>query len=144
MSSDPRVDTVESLFKAWSSGNVDAPERFFHPDAVLYDIVGGSHTGWPAIRTFFDRGLKQWPDLVLLPDGYWTNAEGVAVRWVMSATVPDASIFGAQAVGRKWTSEGMSYIDFEHGRIRREVDYHDSAAASRSLGITMKRNRTEG
>lgn len=141
---DPRVDTVEALFKAWSSGDVDAPERFFHPDAVLYDIVGGSCRGWPAIRTFFDHGLKQWPDLVLLPDGYWTNDEGVAVRWVMSATVSNESSFGPQAVGRKWTSEGMSYIDFQDGRIRREVDYHDSAAATRSLGITMKRNRSEG
>lgn len=142
MSRDPRIDTVEALFQAWSSGDVDAPETFFHPDAVLYDIVGGSHSGWPAIRTFFDHGLKRWPDLVLLPDGYWTNDDGVAARWVMSATVPDASIFGPEAVGKKWISEGMSYIDFEGGRIRREVDYHDSAAATRSLGISIKRYKS--
>jgi ketosteroid isomerase-like protein len=139
MTRDPRIDIVEQLFAAWSSGDVDAPQHFFHEDATLYDIVGGSYTGWPAIRAFFDQGLKKWNDLVLLPDGYWTNDNGVAVRWVMSATVTDPSMFGSEHVGSKWSSEGLSYIDFRDGKITKEVDYHDRAAAARSLGIEVKR-----
>ena len=135
MTRDPRIDTVEALFAAWSSGDVDAPEHFFAEGATLVDIVGGTFTGWPAIRKFFGHGLRIWPDLVLAPDAYWTNDEGVAVRWVMTATVSDPAIFGAEHVGKQWRSDGLSYIDFSGGKITREVDYHDGGAAARSLGI---------
>jgi ketosteroid isomerase-like protein len=139
MHDDPRVEMVEQLFAAWSSGDPDAPERFFHPDGVLRDIVGGEHAGWAAIRAFFGNGLQRWPDLVLAPAEFWTNERGVSVRWTMSATVTDARPFGTEHVGRSWTSEGMSWIVVEDGKVRLEVDYHDSAASAKSLGISRGR-----
>lgn len=139
MTRDPRIDLAEKLFGAWSDGDADAPAPFFHPDGVLYDIIGGRYEGWPAIREYFARGLVKWPDLVLKPDGFWTNDEGVAVRWLMSATVTSPSTFGEQYVGRVWKSEGMTFLDIEDGKVRLEVDYHDRAASARSLGIEVKR-----
>jgi ketosteroid isomerase-like protein len=139
MHSDPRVAMVEQLFAAWSSGDADAPAAFFHPDGVLRDIVGGEHVGWPAIRAFFGNGVRRWPDLVLAPAEYWTNEHGVSLRWTMTATVTDPRPFGAEFVGRTWSSEGMSWIVIENGKIRLEVDYHDSAAAANSLGIVRPR-----
>ena len=53
----------------------------------------------------------------------------------MSATVTNLRYFGEAFVGRKWTSEGMSWLVIDAGKIRLEVDYHDSAAALRSLGL---------
>ncbi len=131
---DPRIDLAENLFKAWSSGDAGAPEPYLHPDCVLYDIVGGEHQGWPAIREFFSTGLKTWTDLVLLPEEYWTNEKGVALTWVMSATVQNDA-FGPDAKGKKWRSEGMSFLEIEDGVVTREVDYHDSGAVPRSLGL---------
>ena len=64
--SDARIQLATDLFAAWSSGNPDAPEPYLHPDAVLYDIVGGEHQGWPAIRAFFAQGIVVWPDLALI------------------------------------------------------------------------------
>lgn len=139
MTTDPRIDLAEALFRAWSSGDPDAPEAFFHPDGVLADIVGGEHEGWPAIRQFFARGLRRWPDLTLVPDEYWTNEQGVALRWVMSATVTDPVPFGEEHVGKRWRSDGMTWLEIEDGKVRREVDYHDSGAPARSLGITRGR-----
>jgi hypothetical protein len=136
---DPRLTLAADLFAAWSSGDPDAPARFFHPDGVLSDIVGGEHRGWPAIRAFFARGIERWPDLALVPDEYWTNDRGVALRWVMSATVTDPGLFGPEVVGRRWTSDGMSWLVVEDGLVRLEVDYHDSAAAPKSLGLTKGR-----
>jgi hypothetical protein len=106
-----------------------------HEDATLYDIPGGEYKGWPAIREFFSRGLEKWPDLELIPEEFWTNEHGIALSWVMSATVPDDRL-GESARGRRWRSEGMTHLVFEDGKIRREVDYHDSGAAPRSLGLT--------
>ena len=139
MHTDPRVDMVEQLFAAWSSGDPDAPAAFFHADGVLRDIVGGEHIGWPAIRAFFGAGLLHWPDLVLAPAEFWTNERGVSVRWTMSATVNDARPFGPEHVGRSWSSEGMSWIVVEDGKVRLEVDYHDSAASAKSLGVVRGR-----
>lgn len=131
-----RVELARTLFAAWSSGEPDAPGPFLAPDAVLYDIVGGEHVGWPAIRAFFAAGVSAWPDLVLAPDEFWTNERGVALRWVMTATVPDAR-FGAEHAGKAWRSEGMSWLVFDDDdRVVREVDYHDAGAIPASLGIS--------
>lgn len=132
---DPRIDLARDLFAAWSSGDADAPEPFLHPDAVLYDIVGGEHQGWPAIRQFFARGVTSWPDLVLAPEQYWTSDDGVALSWVMTATVTEAmgSRMGEANVGKQWRSEGMTWLRIVDGKVAREVDYHDSGAVARSL-----------
>ncbi len=135
MITDPRIRLANELFEAWSSGDADAPQRFFHPDGVLADIVGGEHHGWPAIRAFFSGGIAKWPDLVLVPEDHWTNDGGVALSWTMSATVPEGSSLGAGAVGCRWRSPGMTWLSIVDGRVRREVDYHDSGAVRSSLGL---------
>ncbi len=134
---DPRIGVARDLFAAWSSGDADAPAKYMHDDAVLYDIVGGEYQGWPAIRAFFAQGLEKWPDLLLAPDEYWTNDSGVALRWVMTATVTDDT-FGVEAKGKQWRSEGMSYLIFDGDKVAREIDYHDGGAVPRSLGLPAK------
>ncbi len=129
---DPRIDLTEKLFEAWSSGDADTPKPYLSPDCVLYDIVGGEHVGWDAIRGFFAQGLTIWTDLVLLPEQYWTSGKGVACNWVMSATVQD-EMFGPKNKGKKWRSEGMSFLEFNDGVVTREVDYHDRGAVAESL-----------
>ena len=133
MAEDPRITLVRDIFAAWSSGDADAPECFFRPDAVLEDIEGGRHEGWPTIRAFFARGLERYPDLVLLPERFWINDTGVALTWTMSATVTDAR-FGPENIGRRWSSPGMSFIEFDGSRVRLEVDYHTRSQVLRSLG----------
>lgn len=134
---DLRIDLAEKLFAAWSSGDADAPQPYLSPDCILYDIVGGEHRGWDSIRRFFAEGLSLWPDLELLPNRYWLSDKGVAVTWVMSATVR-GDTFGPEAQGRKWRSEGMSFLDIENGVVVREADYHDSGAIAKSLGIARQ------
>ena len=130
---DPRITLAENLFTAWSSGDADAPAPYFHADGVLRDIVGGEYSGWPAIRAFFAAGLTKWNDLTLVPDEYWVNDRGVALRWVMSAGITSAESFGPDLVGQRWTSEGMTWLVIEDGLVRLEVDYHDSGARKKSL-----------
>jgi ketosteroid isomerase-like protein len=132
MAEDPRIGTVRKIFLAWSSGDADAPEQYFHPDAVLDDIEGGAHHGWPDIRAFFAQGLKHWPDLDLTPERFWTNDQGVALTWLMSATINDDR-FGAANKGKKWRSPGMSFLEFDGDRVRLEVDYHTRSQVAKSL-----------
>jgi len=45
-----RIEVATALFSAWSGGDLDGPRRYFAEDGVLFDIIGGEHRGWPAIR----------------------------------------------------------------------------------------------
>ena len=135
MAGQAEIEIAKKLFAAWSSGNVDDAAEFLTEDAVLHDIVEGSDkVGWPAIREFFSFALKVSPDLVLEPNAFWVNDEGIAVRWHMSATVTN-DMFGPEAKGKKWHSDGMSTLEFRDGKVCREVDYHHGGAIARSLGI---------
>jgi hypothetical protein len=130
-----RIEIAKQLFAGWSSGNVDAPEPFMTPDAVLNDVASGRFEGWPAIRAFFGQGLAKWDDLELLPDEFWVNEDGLALHYVMSATVKDPGRFGPEYVGRKWSVEVMSLLRFDGDRICYEADFHAPGARNRSLGI---------
>lgn len=132
---DRRIAIASNVFAAWSSGDPDAPEPLFTPDAVLSDVASGRFEGWPAIRAFFAKGLSVWDGLVLAPDEFWTNDDGVAVHYLMSATVTDPAMYGAELVGRRWEVEVMSYLRFDGERVCYEVDVHDRGARARSLGL---------
>jgi len=131
---DARIQLAIDLFKAWSSGDADAPERYLTADCVLEDIVGGTHTGWSDIRAFFVDGLVRWPDLKLVPEKFWTSDDGVALTWEMSATQRNDD-FGHAAVGKVWRSPGMSYLVIRDGKVAHEVDYHDRVNVPLSMGV---------
>ncbi|MBW2421679.1 MAG: nuclear transport factor 2 family protein [Deltaproteobacteria bacterium] len=134
MAGDAEIEVAKKLFVAWSSGDVDAPAEFLTEDAVLYDIVEGHpKEGWPAIREFYAVTLKIAPGVVLAPQEFWVNEQGVAVRWHMSAVASD--LFGPEAKGKTWHSEGMSTLEFRDGKVCREVDYHHGGNVLRSLGL---------
>jgi hypothetical protein len=135
MTEDPRVEHARALFAAWSSGDLDAPARYLTDDAVLYDVIGGEYAGWPAIRAYFSRGLRKYPDLKLEPTGeFWSRPDGLALTWVMSATLTDDSI-GPHAVGLVWRAEGMTYLVFRGHQLCRESHYHDGGSRRPTLGL---------
>ena len=128
-----RIEVAAALFGAWSGTDLDGPRRYFADNGVLYDIIGGEHRGWPAIRAYFERGRKRYPDLVLEPTGnFWARPDGLAMLWTMSATQATGD-FGPELVGQRWTVEGMSYLIFDGLTVVREADYHDAGSRERSL-----------
>ena len=131
-----RIETARALFAGWSSGNPDAPQDHLTSDAVLFDVASGRFEGWPAIRGFFARALARWDDLQLVPDEFWVNDSGLALHYVMSATVTDPSTYGVELVGKKWAVEVMSFLRFDRDRVCYEADFHDKGSRARSLGLS--------
>ena len=131
-----RIKAAEGGFAAWSSGNADAPEKYFNPAASLYDVVAGEKLeGWQAIRSFFSSNLIAGSNLTLVPERYWVSDEGVALSWIMSFTVMDDT-FGAENKGKRTRVMGMSSLEFDdQDLITSEVDYWSQADIPRSLGI---------
>jgi ketosteroid isomerase-like protein len=132
---DARIEIARKLFAGWSSGDANAPQPYMTPDAVLHDVASGTFTGWPAIRDFFATALAKWDDLQLVPDQFWWNDDGLALHYVMSATVKDPSLYGAEHVGKQWSVEVMSFLRFDGDRVCYEADFHDKASRNKSLGI---------
>ena len=131
------IANAYALFAAWSSGDPDAPRALLRDDAVLDDVIGGVYHGWPAIRAYFQHGLERYPDLTLVPTGdFWHRDDGVALTWVMSASVRDDS-FGPDAKGMRWQANGMSYLIFDDDLLAREVDYHDAGSRARSIEAAL-------
>ena len=132
-----RIKVAEGVFAAWSSGNADAPEKYFHPEGSLYDVVAGKKLeGWPAIRAFFAAEADPARNLTLIPERYWVSDEGVALSWVMSFTVLDDS-FGAEHKGKRTRIMGMSNLTFnDNDLITSEVDYWSMTDIPRSLELT--------
>ena len=113
------------------------------PDAVLYDIVGGEHQGWPAIREFFAKGIER----VARPRAHPRRVLGERQRR-RPALGDDGH--GARRVawaprrkGKQWRSEGMTWLVFDGDTVVREVDYHDSGAVPKSLGLTAQATGVE-
>ncbi|SRR6266498_3970367 len=139
-----REATVTALFRAWSSGDLDAPREFLAADPVLEDSVGGRYEGWEAIRAYFGHGLQRHPDLALVPTGeFWHRADGLALTWTMSATQIDPSL-GEEYIGRRWQVDGMSFIVFDGDLVSREVDYHDGGARLRYLQAQQAQQSQQG
>jgi ketosteroid isomerase-like protein len=132
---DDRIHIATALFAAWSSGDPDAPERWFAPDGVLDDVASGRFEGWPAIRTFFAGGLTRTANLVLAPTEFWHNDGGLALTYDMSGDVVRPESFGPEHVGRRWTVRCMSFLRFDGDRVCYEADFHDKGARAKSLGI---------
>lgn len=132
-----RIKLAEGVFEAWSSGDADAPAKYFHPEGTLYDVVAAENfEGWPAIRAFFAQGLVPGRNLTLIPDRYWISEDGVALTWIMSSTVLDDT-FGEENKGKRTRVMGMTCLDFDdNDLIIREVDYWTRDDVARSLGIT--------
>ncbi|HTH04242.1 MAG TPA: nuclear transport factor 2 family protein [Ilumatobacteraceae bacterium] len=130
-----QIEIAHGLYAAWSSGDADAPERFFTPDGVLDDVASGKFEGWPAIRAFFARGLSRTANLRLELDEWWVNDSGLAVHYDMSGDVVLPETFGPEYVGRRWSVPCMSYLRFDGDRVCYEADYHDKGARAKSLGI---------
>jgi ketosteroid isomerase-like protein len=130
-----RCDIARSVFAAWSSGNADAPQHLFTPDAVLFDVASGRFEGWPAIRAFFAGGLSRTGNLALVPDEFWENEKGLAVHYTMSGDVVLPTTFGPEHVGRRWSVEVMSYLRFDGDRVCFEADFHDKGSRAKSLDL---------
>jgi hypothetical protein len=104
---------------------------------VLDDVIGGAYRGWADIRAYFQQGLDRYPDLTLVPTGeFWHRADGVALTWVMSASVTDDAL-GPVARSLRWTAPGMSFLVFAGDRVAREVDYHDHGSRQRSITAAL-------
>lgn len=141
-----KVALARNLFEAWSfRARPDDVDQFAHPDIVLWDAHVGELRGLSAIKPRVAAALVIWPDMDYEIGKVWVNDQGAAISWVMTGTVtPElADKYGADKVGARWRSPGISALRMRDGMVVHEYDYYDPAGLRRSLGL-HKARRGEG
>ncbi len=142
MTADAKAALARALFEAWSyRAKPDDVDPLVHPDIVLFDTHIGELRGLAAIKPRVAAALQMWPDIDYEIGNVWVNDQGAAISWVMTATVTPALAgkYGADKVGQRWRSPGISALRMRHGKVVHEYDYYDPAGLRRSLGLHQSR-----
>ncbi|MGO8984694.1 MAG: ester cyclase [Terriglobales bacterium] len=121
----------EKWIAAWNSHNPDKMLLLFTDDVFYEDVAfGESSHGIAEVRKFAASEFEGVPDLQLkllranIHDGHGT------IEWTFSGT--DKGVFNT---GKKFSVRGVSVIDVRDGKIFRNLDFYDSAAIMRQVGL---------
>ncbi|MFZ0481156.1 MAG: nuclear transport factor 2 family protein [Terriglobales bacterium] len=116
---------------AWNSHDPDKMLPLFSDDILYEDVAYGeiSH-GQAEVRKFAADEFEAVPDLELkLLRASFSNNHAT-IEWSFSGT--DKGIY---KTGKKFTVRGVSVIDLRGGKIVRNLDFYDSAAIMRQVGV---------
>jgi ketosteroid isomerase-like protein len=123
---------VRRAYAKLSRGEYEDVVARFAPDAVFCmagdHALGGENRGRDAIRDWFARAWRLFPDLRLEPDtitvsgGPWNTVVGT--RFFVSATLPDGSVY---------RNEGMQFLRLRWARAVEDRLYEDTQVLAAAL-----------
>ena len=122
---------AEKFIAAWNSHSPEKMLPLFTDDIFYEDVAFGevSH-GMAELRKFFVDEFEGVPDLQLkLEHAYIQGGHGT-IEWTFSGTDK-----GVYKTGKKFSVRGVSVIEVRGGKISRSLDYYDSAALMRQVGL---------
>ena len=122
---------AEKWIAAWNSHSPDKMTTLFTDDILYEDVAFGEvSNGVAEVRKFATSEFEAIPDLELkllranVHDGHGT------IEWTFNGT--DKGVFNT---GKKFSVRGVSVIDVRDGKISRNLDFYDSAAIMRQVGV---------
>ncbi len=124
-----------SLAKEWIAGwNSHDPDKLlplFTADIFYEDVAfGQANHGTAELRKFIASEIEAVPDLeIKLLRASVHNGHGT-IEWAFSGTDK-----GVYKTGKKFSVRGVSVIDLHGGKISRNLDFYDSGAIMREVGI---------
>jgi steroid delta-isomerase-like uncharacterized protein len=130
------VKMLQDWNEAWNAHEVEKVLSYFTDDIVFKDL-GGERVmrGKAQMRTWINETLSAFPDFrtdvkSLFVSGKWAGSE-----WVASGTLK-GRLHHLKPTGRSYSVRGASIIELSNGKIKRNVDYYDSATMIRQLFLT--------
>ncbi len=124
---------------AWSSIDNKDPERvlaLFADGCVFEDVTFGVVArGKEELRSFVNRAFAAVPDFKYGLTSRFAASQWATIEWVMSGT-HKGDFPGMPATGKRFSSvRGVSILELEAGKIRRESDYWDAATFMKQVGL---------
>ncbi len=113
--------------EAWSAHDVERIASYFTEDAIYEDVtLGEVHRGRPAIKAFAQGTFDLLPEFAIEQRSLLGGERWAAVEWVMTGT--------DRATGKRFSVRGVSVMELEGGKIRRNSDYWNMADLLRQTG----------
>jgi len=131
-----RVERILSDWAtAWSSRDPDKVLSLFSDDCVYEDVTFAAiNRGKKELRAFAEGVCAGIPDFTIeLTAGFVAGTWGV-MEWVMSGT-HKGDFPGMPATGKRFSTRGVTILELEAGKIRRNSDYWDAATVMRQVGL---------
>ncbi len=116
---------------AWNSHDVERVIPIFTEDVLYEDVAFGQvNHGSLELRKFAVFFFDAVPDLKLdLMNSTIDHGHGT-IEWRLSGTDK-----GVYKTGKKFSVRGTSVIDVRGGKVSRNVDYYDTGAVMRQVGV---------
>ena len=122
--------------EAWNAHDVEKILSDFTDDIVFEDLGGARvMSGKAQMRTWITETLSAFPDFrtdvkSLFVSGRWAGSE-----WVATGTLK-GRLHHLKPTGKSYSVRGASITELRDGKIKRNVDYYDSAIMIRQLFLT--------
>lgn len=122
---------AEKWIAAWNSHDPEKMVPVFTADVFYEDVAFGevSH-GRVEFRKFATDEFAAVPDLEVKLVRASVHGGHGTIEWTFSGT--DKGIY---KTGKKFSVRGVSVIDVRGGKIARSLDFYDSAAIMRQVGV---------
>jgi steroid delta-isomerase-like uncharacterized protein len=119
---------LSSYAAAWSSHDVEKVAAYFTDDAIYEDVtLGQVHQGKSAIKAFAQGTFDMLPGYAMKQQSLVLGNGSAAVEWVMSGTYGET--------GKSFSVRGVSVMQLENGKIRRNSDYWNMAEFQRQTAV---------
>ena len=135
-SADRGNQVANAIIAAWNSHDVEKVIPVY-TEGVLYEDVtfGLVNHGSAELRKFATFFFDAVPDLKLEMVKSTIDGQHGTIEWVFSGADK-----GVYKTGKKFSVRGVSVIDLEEGKVSRSLDFYDSAAIMRQVGLLPSEN----
>ena len=120
---------------SWSSHNTGKLVSLFTDDCVYEDVTFGVvNHGKKELQAFADGVFAGVPDFKIELTARFASGTSAGMEWVMSGT-HKGDFPGMPATGKRFSTRGVTILELQAGKIRRNSDYWDAASVMRQVGL---------
>jgi steroid delta-isomerase-like uncharacterized protein len=125
----------DDLVAAWSSHDPERVVSLFADDCVFEDVTFGVVLrGKKDLRAFAQGVFAGIPDFKIEITSRFMAGNAGGIEWTMSGT-HKGDFPGMPATGKRFTCRGVTILEFQGDKIRRDSDYWDAAGVMRQVGL---------
>lgn len=135
-------DFAEKYADAWSTQDVGSILAFFTDDCVYEDVaLGAVNTGKEELEAFLRATFAAVPDFHIEPKAAFAVGDRAAAEWIMSGT-QTGPFPGIPPTNNRFSVRGVSIMQLEQGKIRRNTDYWSLATLLQQVGALPESPQT--
>ena len=123
---------LEAWAMAWSSHDTEKVLSLFTDDCLYEDVTFGViNRGKEELRAFADGVFAGIPDFKVDLKTSFAAASWAVAEWVMSGTHKG----DFPGTGERFSVRGVTILELQAGKIRRNSDYWDAATVMKQVGL---------